>query len=92
MDSFEGLTEEFENILAKSIQSDYKCLETYQTNQAVLDCPLYAFGGDQDIIVNVEDTERWKEHTVLLIPVLSTTIFLSEKVIFILMIWRCQRI
>ena len=63
MDSFEGLTEEFENILAKSIRSDYKCLETYQTNHAVLDCPLYAFGGDKDIIVNVEDIERWKEHT-----------------------------
>lgn len=63
INSFHGLSKDFEELLSNSIRADYKCLETYQSNQNVVGCPLYVFGGSNDCIVSIQDIEKWKNHT-----------------------------
>lgn len=55
---------EFRKLLMRVVRADFELIQTYRyLKQPPLDCPITAFGGEQDEDVWYEDIEGWSEHT-----------------------------
>ncbi|WP_181777621.1 thioesterase II family protein [Amycolatopsis pittospori] len=47
-----------------ALRGDYQAIETYRYRPGPgVTCPIVAFTGDADPVVNVPDVEKWREHT-----------------------------
>jgi surfactin synthase thioesterase subunit len=56
--------ERFARMALPSIRSDYKAAETYRyTPGPDVTCPIFAFIGDSDPMVTVEEARSWRSHT-----------------------------
>ncbi|WP_205748415.1 MULTISPECIES: thioesterase II family protein [Nostocales] len=55
---------ELMQLLLPTLRADLMINESYTyTVEPPLDCPITVFGGLQDPLVNRDDMEAWKEHT-----------------------------
>lgn len=55
---------ELMELMIPVLRSDFEAIETYVYQPAPpLDCPIFAFGGDQDADIKKEDIEAWGQHT-----------------------------
>ena len=56
--------EELLQLLIPLLRADFAVCETYEyVQEAPLDCPIVAFGGDEDAEVSLEDLAAWSEQT-----------------------------
>ncbi|MFJ2774956.1 thioesterase II family protein [Streptomyces sp. NPDC087300] len=55
--------EELLRMVLPSIRSDYRAIETYGPETAVLDCPITALIGDADPKSTVDEADAWRAHT-----------------------------
>lgn len=52
-------------LLLPTLRADFEAVESYHCspNEAPLDCPIFAFGGHDDLRVSQESLEGWASHT-----------------------------
>jgi surfactin synthase thioesterase subunit len=51
-------------LVLPAIRSDYKAIETYRCRETSrLECPIFAFAGDEDEENSLEEVQTWGEHT-----------------------------
>ncbi|GGO60748.1 thioesterase II family protein [Nonomuraea cavernae] len=61
--AFIGEPELFQMILPV-LRADYRAVETYEAGrEAVVDCPITAFVGDDDPKTTIEEARAWRRHT-----------------------------
>jgi pyochelin biosynthetic protein PchC len=55
---------EVRSLILPALRSDYRAIDAYiGPRDAVLRCPITAFGGDRDARVSVADIDAWRRHT-----------------------------
>jgi medium-chain acyl-[acyl-carrier-protein] hydrolase len=55
---------ELMELMLPILRADFELIQTYHyTDEAPLDCPITAFGGEQDEGVSLADLEAWREQT-----------------------------